>query len=107
MAIMKYLETLEIINLSQTEKILKKGQTLFAFKTIGLFNIPVFLVRETKENMQHSWSNGNTRNRIMASKQKVERLAASILPVLQRHQPLQLDLRKKNAISNVNIDTSD
>ena len=82
---------------------LKKGDHLLSFRSVGLFQIPVFLIEESQASLKQRWLEDSERSRIQASKQLIDRLSSVILPLLKRRQEVQLDLRESSKVNNLGL----
>ena len=51
----KLLEFVEFLNLGDNSYTLKEGTVLVAFKSIALFDVPVYLMAEDKTAVQKTW----------------------------------------------------
>ena len=100
---MTLLEKIEFLNVLKKPQILKKGDNLLSFKSVGLFQIPVFLIEESQASLKQRWLEDSDRSRIQSSKQLIDRLSSVILPLLKRRQEVQLDLRESSKVNNIGL----
>ena len=98
---MTSVERLDLINLEARDIKINKGQVLLSFHTVGLNNVKVYLIKESAEALRNRWHQDTTKARVECSRQLIQRLSSSILPLLKKKQHVNLDLR--NEIFNNNL----
>ena len=88
---MTSVEKLEIVNLEARDIKLERGNALISFQTMGLNGVSVSLIKESAQAMKDRWLQDTTKIRIECSRQLVQRLSSSILPLLKKKQHINLD----------------
>ena len=58
---MTFIEKLEFLNVHKEPQWLKKGDNLFSFKSVGLFQIPVILIEEAQASLKQRWLDDSDR----------------------------------------------
>ena len=98
---MTSVERLDFINPEARDVKIDKGQVLLSFQTVGLNGVEVYLVKESAEALRNRWLQDTTKARVECSRQLVQRLSSSILPLLKKKQHVNLDLRNESFSNNL------
>ena len=98
---MTALERLDLINLEARDITISKNQALLTFHTLGLNNVKVYLIEESAEALKRRWHQDTTKERVESSRQLIQRLSSSILPLLKKKQHVNLDLQNEIFSNNL------